>query len=459
MKEMFDSEINERHIMYKKSLTILFIFLLIASFSINAQDSLETKPDSIEAVTDTSDSNEAEASLVYRINIEGAIGTVTNDRIKEAIELAEENNAELLLITINTPGGFSNATRDICSNILNSEVPVCVYVSPSGAHAGSAGVYITYSAHFAAMAHSTNIGSAHPVSGDGKEIDSVMNEKVTNDAVAQIKSYAEKHNRNIEWAEKAVRESVNITDKEALELNVIEYRAATIDDLLNQIDGKETETASGPKTMALKDRKVETIERTFVQTLLELITDPNIVFILFSIGMLGITLELYNPGTILPGVVGTISLILALYSFQTLPINYAGVILILLAAIMFIAEIKVVSHGLLTVGGLISLFFGGIMLVDTVDPNLRVSLTVIITVVGFIGLLLSIVLYLLIRDSHLKPFIGNEGMTGKIAEGRRNGMVYVDGALWKAECDLEITEGDKFEIIDVDNLLLKVKKL
>jgi membrane-bound serine protease (ClpP class) len=211
--------------------------------------------------------------------------------------------------------------------------------------------------------------------------------------------------------------------------------------------------------MALKNSKVETIERTFVQTILELITDPNIVFILFSIGMLGITLELYNPGAILPGVVGTISLILALYSFQTLPINYAGVVLILLAAIMFIAEIKVVSHGLLTVGGLISLFFGGIMLVDTVDPNLQVSMTVIITVVAFIGLLLAIVLYLLIKDRLIKPFIGNEGMAGKIAEGRINGMVYVDGALWRAECDLEITEGDKFEIIAVDNLLLKVKKL
>ncbi len=437
----------------------LFAFLLfipIISFTIHTA----IASDSVESVTeDTINYNDLPKSLVYHVNIEGAIGTVTNDRIEEAIELAEDEEAELLLITLNTPGGFSNSTRDICSNILNSEVPVCVYVYPSGAHAGSAGVYITYSAHFAAMAHSTNIGSAHPVSGDGKEIDSVMNEKVTNDAVAQIKSYAEKYNRNIEWAEKAVRESVNITDKEALELNVIEYRAATIDDLLLQLDGKETETASGKKTMALKKTTIETIDRTFVQTLLEIITDPNIVFILFSIGMLGITIELYNPGAILPGVVGAISLILALYSFQTLPINYAGVAFIILAAILFIAEVKVVSHGLLTIGGLISLFFGGLMLVDTVDPNLQVSMSVLISVVAFVGVLVIIALFLIIKDRKNKPFIGNEGMTGEIAEVKSNGMVYVNGALWKAESEDEINPGDKVEIVAVDKLLLKVKKI
>ncbi len=438
---------------------ILFAFLLVApviSFTIHTA----IASDSVESVTeDTVNYNDLPKSLVYHVIIEGAIGTVTNDRIKEAIELAEDEEAELLLITLNTPGGFSKSTRDICSNILNSDIPVCVYIYPSGAHAGSAGVYITYSAHFAAMSHSTNIGSAHPVSGDGKEIDSVMNEKVTNDAVAQIKSYAEKHNRNIEWAEKAVRESVNITDKEALELNVIEFRAATIDDLLLQLDGKETETASGKKTMALKKTTIETIDRTFVQTLLEIITDPNIVFILFSIGMLGITIELYNPGAILPGVVGAISLILALYSFQTLPINYAGVAFIILAAILFIAEVKVVSHGLLTIGGLISLFFGGLMLVDTVDPNLQVSMSVLISVVAFVGVLVIIALFLIIKDRKNKPFIGNEGMTGEIAEVKSNGMVYVNGALWKAESEDEINPGDKVKIVAVDKLLLKVKKI
>ena len=402
---------------------------------------------------------EAVEALIYQLDIEGAIGTVTNDRVDEAIELAEEEDAELLLITMNTPGGFSNATRKICSSILNSEVPVCVYVSPSGSHAGSAGVYITYASHIAAMAHSTNIGSAHPVSGDGQEVDSIMNEKVTNDAVAQIKSYAEKRGRNVEWAEKAVRESVNITDKEALELNVIEIRAESIEDLLNQLDGRKVETKDGEKVLDLAKRKIIIQEMTFAQKILKLISDPNIVFILMSIAMLGITLELYNPGAILPGVVGVISLILILYASQTLPFNYAGIALILFAAILFIAEIKIVSHGLLTIGGLISLFLGGTMLIDTVDPNLQVSTSLLVSVVFIIGICLAGALMLLIKDRKRKPFIGNAGMIGRIAEVRNAGMVYVDGALWRIDPDEEFSKGEKVEIIAVDKLKLKVKKL
>ena len=293
--------------------------------------------------------------LVLRMYIEGAIGAVTDDRIADAIEQAEEDGAELLIIYLDTPGGFTKPTWAITKRILNSPVPVCIYIAPSGARAGSAGVYMTYAAHFAAMAYSTNIGAAHPVSGDGQKIDSVMNEKITNDAAAQIKAFADKRHRNAKWAEQAVRQSVSITDKEALDSNVIDIRAEDYDDLLKQLNGRKTEVPAGEKILNLLGARTKDVKHTFVQKLLEIITSPDVAFILFSIGGLGIVLELYNPGAILPGVVGAICLILAFYSFQTLPINYAGVLLIILAIILFIAEVKVVSHGLLTVGGVVAL--------------------------------------------------------------------------------------------------------
>lgn len=434
-------------------LSLFSLLLLCALFEPNI------KADTLSDTTPVVDSAATPVALVYHLEVEGAIGTVTNDRIDEAIEIAEDDNAELLLVTLNTPGGFSNATRKICTSILNSRVPVCVYVWPSGAHAGSAGVYIAYSAHFSAMAHSTNIGSAHPVGSGGEQIDSVMNEKVTNDAVAQIKAAAEKWGRNKEWAEKAVRESVNVTDTEALELNVIDIRAKNFDDLISQINGRTTQLPSGEKTMHLTNYDIEELHMSFVQRLLSVITDPNILFLLMSIGGLGIVLELYNPGAILPGVVGAISLILAFYGMQTLPINYAGLALILLAAILFIAEIKIVSHGMLTVGGVISLFFGGLMLIDTVDPNLGVSISLLVTIAICVGVTIGIASYFVIKAQKRKVFTGNEGMIGKTADIRSDGMAYVDGALWSVECDDELTKGDKVEIIGLDKLRLKVKKI
>ncbi|MEW6413385.1 MAG: nodulation protein NfeD [Candidatus Zixiibacteriota bacterium] len=400
-----------------------------------------------------------EPSLVYTIVIEGAIGTVTDDRIEGAIEIAEEDKAELLVIYLDTPGGFSKPTWSISKNILNSYVPVCMYIAPSGARAGSAGVYMTYAAHFAAMAPSTNIGAAHPVSGDGQEIDSVMNEKITNDAVAQIRAAAEKRGRNAEWAENAVRQSVSVTDNEALQLNVIDFRADNLDDLLKQIDGKVTDIPSGKKTMSLGNFEVREIKSTFVHRVLEVITSPDVAFILMSIGGLGIILELYNPGSILPGVVGAICLILAFYAFQTLPINYAGLALIVLSAILFIAEIKVVSHGLLTLGGIVSFFFGGLMLIDTVDPNLQISKSVLITVVVCVGVIVAVVSWLVIKAAKHRPFTGDEGMIGKLAEVRTEDMVYVDGALWRAVCDQALVKGDKVEIVSIEGLKLKVKKI
>lgn len=397
--------------------------------------------------------------LVYRMNVDGAIGAVTDDRIGDAIKKAEDNNAQLLVIIMDTPGGFTKPTWSIIKKILNSPVPVCVYIAPSGARAGSAGVYITYASHFAAMAYSTNIGAAHPVGGQGEKIDSIMNEKVTNDAVAQIKACAEKRNRNGVWAENAVRQSVSITDHEALDSNVIDIRAKDFDDLLAQIDGRTTEVPAGKRSMHLAGAETRDIPRTFIQKLLEIITQPDIAFILFSIGGLGIVLELYNPGSIFPGIIGAICLILAFYSFQALPINYAGAALILLAIILFIVEIKVVSHGLLTAGGIVALVLGGMMLVNTSDPNLRVSGSILFTIAVLVGGTLIIVMWLALKARNRKVVTGESAIVGKRGEVHKDHYVHVDGALWKFISDQAVEVGDQVEVVAFDKLTLKVKKI
>ncbi|MEW5994785.1 MAG: nodulation protein NfeD, partial [Candidatus Zixiibacteriota bacterium] len=387
------------------------------------------------------------------------IGAVTDDRIADAIEEAEDDGAELLVIFLDTPGGFTEPTWSICKRILNSQVPICIYIAPAGSRAGSAGVFMTYSAHFAAMAPSTHIGAAHPVAGAGEKIDSILSEKITNDAVAQIRASAEKRGRNADWAEKAVRESVSITDKEALELNVIDLSADNLEDLLDKLHGQEAELPYGKKVLATRGARTKEITPTFAQRVLEYVVNPNIALILFSIGGLGIILELYNPGAILPGVVGAICLILAFYALSTLPINVAGLALIILALILFVVEIKVVSHGLLTVGGIISFFLGGLMLVDTVDPALQVSLNVLVTLTVCVALAFALIGWLVIRAHKRQPSIGHEGIVGKVAEVRSGGFVYVDGALWKAESDEELEAGSKVQVVSIDKLTLKVKKV
>lgn len=425
------------------------------------------QPVTADSISDTAVSDSVEPqeiqdirrSLVYTMSIEGAIGATTAERIEEAVGVAEDDDAELLVIFLDTPGGLSNATWGINKTILNSHVPVCVYIAPLGATAGSAGVYITYSAHFAAMAPAANIGAAHPVGGGGEKIDSVMNEKLTNDAAAKMRSMAKKWDRNAEWGERAVRESVSVTAQEALDSNVVDIIADDFDDLLAQLDGRETELPTGKKVMALSHVDIEEIDATFSQKVLQIITTPEIVLLLFSIGGLGIVLELYNPGAIFPGVVGAISLILAFYGMQTLPINVAGLALIILAIALWVAEIKVVSNGLLFVGGLISFFLGGLMLVDTVDPALKISISFLLTITLVMAALFGAVIWLVIKAHRRTVSTGGEGMLGKTAVVKSKDMVYVDGALWKAECDEELAPGDKVQIVAVDKLLLKVKKL
>ncbi|HSH00682.1 MAG TPA: nodulation protein NfeD [candidate division Zixibacteria bacterium] len=427
---------------------------------------LTARADEDSAVVDTIEIAAAGArSLVYTLNIDGAIGAVTAKRIVEAIEQAEDDRAEALVIILDTPGGFTSATWTIDKAILNSHVPVIVYIAPAGARAGSAGVFITYAAHIAAMAPGTNIGAAHPVGGGGEDIDSVMNEKVTNDAVASIRAMADKRGRNAEWAERAVRESVSITDREADSLNVINVRAESLQELLAALNGRQVETPAGTETLELADVREVELEESFIESVLRIITSPDIAFILFSIGGLGIMLELYNPGAILPGVVGAISLILAFYAFQTLPINTAGLLLILLALILFIAESQITSYGLLTVGGIVSLALGGLMLIDTYDPALQVSVSVIWSVALGVGLVMALVVFLIAKSYRRQVSTGAEGMVGQIGIVRKalapEGLALVAGELWKARSlDKDAIEPGAEVVVDhVENIYLVVKKL
>jgi len=357
--------------MRKIYISIILLFLLMP-FCLAQPDSAEVDT----AIAFENEKDEEDSSVVYHLVIDGAIGTVTADRVINAVKTVEAEYADLLLITMDTPGGFNDSFWDITKAIMNCSVPVAVYIYPVGAKAASAGVYITYSAHIAAMAPSTNIGAAHVVSGTGQAIDSTLLEKIMNDAVASLQAMAERNGRNSEWAEDAARQSVSITGKEALEKNVVDFLATDIDDLLKQIDGIEVNTVLGKMVVSTKNPTTIPIKETLIQTILEIITSPNVAFILFSLGGLGLVLELYNPGSILPGVVGGICIILAFYSFRTLPINYAGVLLIIFAIILFILEVKIASHGLLAIGGVVSIIIGGMMLIDTVDPSLQVRLLI-----------------------------------------------------------------------------------
>ncbi len=435
------------------------IILLSAEKS---HDSATKMNDTIAGETVSEKTDEfVERSLVLILNIDGAIGTVTADRVIEAVDQAEERHAALLLITMDTPGGFVSAVWPITKSIMNSTVPVAVYVYPSGGRAASAGVYITYAAHIAAMAPGTNIGAAHVVSG-GQEMDSVMSEKVMNDAVASLRGMAERHGRNGDWAEEAARQSVSITSKDALEKNVINFVADDVDDLLEKINGTEVNMVHGKKKIELNNPITETLKITFIQKILDIISSPNIVFILFSIGGLGIVLELYNPGSILPGVVGGISLILAFYGMRTLPINYAGVLLLVFAIILFILEIKIVSHGLLTLGGVVSVIIGGLMLIDTADPDLRISTTVVVAVAVVLGGFALLAFTLAYKARISQPTTGSEGLIGNIGTVKTRidgtGYVYVAGELWEASADEILEEGTEIEVLEVTNLKMKVKR-
>ncbi len=434
-----------------KKRIFVYIFIILLSFTGLLFSASPRDPDS--------------DNRVDLITIDGAIGPITARIIGEAINSAVEDSAEALVVELNTPGGLDESTRLITKKILNAEVPVIVYVAPSGSRAASAGVFITLSAHIAAMAPGTNIGAAHPVSIGG-QIDSIMKEKVTNDAVAYIKTIANKRGRNPEWAEKAVRQSISVTEYEALKDSVIDLVANNLRELLNLVDGRKVNLPSGEKILNTRGAEVKRVEIGWKDKILETISNPTIAYILFTLAMWGLFFELSNPGSILPGVVGGICLILAFFAFQTLPINYAGILLMILAVILFIAEVKVVSHGLLTIGGIISMILGSLMLINSPEPYMRVSLVVVLTVVMGTALFFIFAVGLGIKAQMKKVTTGDKGMIGMIGvtrtEIKPEGYVFIHGELWKAECDPQtggIEKGEKVKVIGIENLMLKVTKI
>ena len=394
--------------------------------------------------------------------IKASVNPVTADYLASAIEQAEEDKAELLVVRLDTPGGLDQAMRDMVQDIIKSPVPVIVYVAPSGARAASAGVLITLAADIAAMAPGTNIGAAHPVSVGGGSMDNTMARKVENDAAAYARSLAEKKGRNAAWAESAVRESTSLTEREALAKGVIDLVAPSLADLLAAVDGRVVE--KGDRRITLRTKGARTVEfpMSLRHRVLSALADPNIAYILLMIGIYGIFFELWNPGAIFPGVVGGISLLLGFYSLQTLSANYTGFLLIFLAFILFVLEIKVVSHGMLALGGIVALFLGSLMLFrHSPDPTLRISWSVLLTMVAVSAAFFIAIISLAVRSQLRRPVTGEEAFAGTTAEAVADftgkGKVFVLGELWDAACDAPVRKGDKLTVLRREGMTLVVR--
>ncbi len=400
---------------------------------------------------------------VYAIEVDGIINPVSAKFIIESIDQATENGAQCLIVQLDTPGGLMESMRIIVKKILTANIPIIVYVGPQGARAASAGVFITMSAHIAVMAPSTHIGAAHPVSlGEGKE-SKTMGEKIVNDTVSYIKTIAKTRGRNVDWGEKAVRKSVSITEEEAVKLNVVDFISPNIQELLSKIDGKVVKFDGVTRTLLTKGVQPRSLQMSWRYRFLDIISNPSIAYILLMLGIYGIFFELSNPGAILPGVVGGIFLILAFYALHMLPINFAGLALILFAILLFIAEIKVVSHGLLAVAGVISLLLGSLMLIDTPTDYMRISLSVIIPAVLVSAVFFIFAVTMAIRARLSKPTTGMEGLIGEIGIATTSiapeGKVSIHGEFWNVISDQNIERGEKVQVFGVANLKLKVKKI
>ncbi len=405
------------------------------------------------APEESSASNEA-----MIIELEGAISPGTAMYVKRGLEQAKSRGAALAVIRLDTPGGLGSSMRTIVKAILNSPVPVAVWVGPRGAGAASAGVMVTVAGHIAAMAPGTNIGAAHPVTAGGKDIPKTMSEKVVNDMASYSRGIAEEKGRNGKWVEKAIRESVSITADEALKKKVIDLIAKDIDELIRLLDGREVALQAGKIKLKTADLKKVYYRPGFRDKVLQTISDPNIAYILMMIGLAGLYFELSHPGAIFPGVIGAISLILAFYSFQTLPVNYAGLILIILAIIFFIAEIKITSYGILSMGGLISLTLGSIMLFEDVGVSLEIMVPTILIVGGFFVAVAA----LAFKAYWARPKGGAEGLLGEVGMVKEEidpeGLVFVHGEYWRARAAEKLEPGERVEVESLDGLVLRVKK-
>ena len=360
------------------------------------------------------------------ITVNGAINPVSAEYIGKSIQKAQKDKAEALVIELDTPGGLDTSMRNAVKDIVASEIPVIVFVAPSGARAASAGVFITMAAHIAAMAPGTNIGAAHPVSM-GEKMDKTMAEKATNDAAAYIHSLAERRGRNATWAEDAVRKSISATETEALKAHVIDLVTRNIHSLLTDIDGRKVQTVLGEKVLQTNNAVVIREEMSLRLKILNLISDPNVAYILMLLGFYGLFFELTSPGAVFPGVIGGICLILAFYAFQTLPVNYAGVLLVILAIILFILDVKIASHGVLTIGGVIAMLIGSLMLFESPGPFMRLSLFLVLPAVISTTLFFTLTISLAFKAYRRKPITGKEELVG--SEGLAKSTITGDGGM------------------------------
>jgi len=397
------------------------------------------------------------------MTVDQAITPVTAEYVARGIREATRTNATCVVIHLNTPGGQLSSTRQIVGDILDAAVPVVVYISPSGARAGSAGVFITLAANIAAMAPGTNIGASHPVTMVGK-MDSTMTEKVTNDASAFIRSIAEKRHKNVRWAEEAVRHSVSITETEALEKNVIDLVIASTPELLRKIDADTVITAAGPRVLHTAEATVTEVSMGLGEKMLAFFSDPNLMYILLLVGIFGVLFEFYNPGAIFPGIIGVICLVVSFYAMSVLPINYAGLGLILFAVILFLLELKITSHGILAIGGIVSLAIGSLMLVRTgpTTDYVKISRIVIFTSVALSTLFFLFIIGMGLKAQRARPFSGVEGFIGETGVALTAlvpaGKVRVHGEIWNAESlSGTVDAGEKVRVKRLEGLRIYVE--
>jgi membrane-bound serine protease (ClpP class) len=406
----------------------------------------------------------ASGTTVVLLVVNGGINPATADYIHDGLDLGREQGAQAVVIQLDTPGGLLESTKSIVKDILGASVPTIVYVAPSGAGAMSAGVFVTMAANVAAMAPGTTIGAAHPVGGQGEDVGGDMREKVENFAVSLSRTIAQQRGRNVDWAEKAVRESVSITEREAVDLKVVDLVASDLPDLLRQVDGREVDVGGRRVILATAGVKVERHEMRLRQKILDTLANPNVAYLLMMAGILGLYVEFTHPGVFFPGIAGAICLLLGMAALQVLPINYSGLVLIILGLALLIAELFLPSFGVLGVGGIVAFVFGSLLLFDTAQSTMTVDPGIVFGAAATLGGFTVIVGWLVVRAQRRQPAVGLEGMIGEIGEVKRTGgpggrvKIFVHGEYWDADSEDPVAVGDAVEVVGATGLRMRVRK-